>query len=1339
MNKSKLSLPFHISQTEDNITIKSSKKKELFNSTLPNIRDKIFNEFFYESYVEKYNEKINLWQNSYLCVKKNYLYLYDKKPKLLDKPKEFLFLNNKITMTFHRKLFKIKHVKCYVVNFKINNDALSKSLIEDNNHNLFISFRTQKNYENFVKVIQNVHKFKQFTNSVSPNQICFTKKEIKNEKKIDSIKMTNRKKMVKNMSNFHTKNRSVNQISIHESLIFSDCMNKDKNQTIEVSGNKRGINNDNEIIYKDNSPFSNRNKNMNSENKSNNSIHNVFTFSKVEDGSNNTNDIKINNSNSTKSSKSNSQINNRINDLSINNNNIFLEKTSIDNSKKNINYFTVKFPENYSKYKSNNIFDTEESSLTVPEIPKFVYSISRKKQKEKEDNLNFKKQRTKSCLGFNIDNIFLQKYDKNLRKEETNVKGFHSFCQPIYTKVIKSNSSNYSRDSKNLPGHKEDHPDNSLFSNNTVNLSLTQTIELNNIEEEKNLNSGSKRKEKTNNSNNMSFGSLKSFKSDSKEKEESNNKDYFEGLNIYSYVDASETIKEKSISDNNPLAVLNIPNIRNQITNVIKQNEEMISENNIEDSDVIFTPRLMEEIQQNEIIAEPNSNNEKKEGTNLTMDLSNNSQITKIDIDSDKNCSNIINTSITNDKKNLRFSNEIKELIQSLETKNQNPNQKQCQIQYENNDMNTKIEENNVINFVNKNNSNNCSINNIKINKDNIHSNAKDNNDIINKSKNDKNNESYISNFGQRIPNDIIKKESNDQNIPNSVNENKLSIPFNTFFEIDLSFYSLDYNYKNLSSDKSTLKELIYKIDNNLLFIYDSNILNLLLKNLKNNIHNDNISTINEFEGNITKNKLLGKIYESLNNKYVKYFILSEMIAIISKKELSKIIVNSIEVYNKKKEINPNEPMINFDEYIYDIFNKYLSRNENNKDYVNLYEKILPNEIQILFGLNVTEGSLINIIKNNIHPYTLFNSMQYHNKIYMNINLETNDFFDYNLLKPFNIKRRQYISPFILEKWKYKASISNHNKNEKIDNILSNNIASSINESLESNSINNYSRDMSNKSLTYILNDKENKLRISLVSKFNNNIYNNNSNICCDFNKKEIKIYEEYKLYEKTEDIQKINLFQNIIININQKEFNSAMKNCEYFLQKYQNSNLFLHPLIYLFIAIINNKIDGFDSAQKYIKKSMKYLTWLFPYQNCFLFYEIEYEYLLIILNNEENIIKNNIENIANIFAQCENLWKKYCENQKNSELKINEIIFKIYFKTTEQDKNNCKYLNDLFYANIKPIMNELEWKKENNKAKHEINLDNYWKIFFEFFKNCPGSGMMIFKDLISLVSFVNN
>ena len=52
------------------------------------------------------------------------------------------------------------------------------------------------------------------------------------------------------------------------------------------------------------------------------------------------------------------------------------------------------------------------------------------------------------------------------------------------------------------------------------------------------------------------------------------------------------------IEDSNPLTSLNVPNIRNQITNVIKENEENISQQESENSDVIFTPRLMEEIQQ---------------------------------------------------------------------------------------------------------------------------------------------------------------------------------------------------------------------------------------------------------------------------------------------------------------------------------------------------------------------------------------------------------------------------------------------------------------------------------------------------------------------------------------------------------------------------------------------------------------------------------------------------------------------------------------------------------------------------------------------------------------------
>ena len=311
MNKTKSSLSFHVSQTEGN----TSSMKKLYNSTLPSIRDKIFNEYYFESYVEKYNEKINVWQNYFLCVKRNYLYLYDKKPKLLDKPKEFLFLNNKITLTFHKKLFKLKAIKWFVVNFRINNDALSKSVIEGNNHNLFISLKTQKNYDTFVKVLDNMIKFKQYTNSVSPNQFGILKKEksvLKNEKKSQDYKKINtERKNNKNFFAFHLKNKSFNQISIQKNLNFSELGNK--NENLINNKDEKNNENDNEIIYKekDYSPCSKNSKSMKSENKKSNSINNVFTFSKVENGSNNINDVKINNSNSTNNSNSYNQRNNK--------------------------------------------------------------------------------------------------------------------------------------------------------------------------------------------------------------------------------------------------------------------------------------------------------------------------------------------------------------------------------------------------------------------------------------------------------------------------------------------------------------------------------------------------------------------------------------------------------------------------------------------------------------------------------------------------------------------------------------------------------------------------------------------------------------------------------------------------------------------------------------------------------------------------------------------------------------------------------------------------------------------------------------------------------------------
>jgi len=1339
MNKSKSSLIFQINQTEGNSNSNKSSIRNAFNSTLPSIHANILNGFFYESFIEKYNEKINLWQKCYLCVKRNYIYLYDKKPKLLDKPKEFLFINNKITLTFHKKLFKMKTIKCFVVNFRINNEALSKSVIEDNNHNLFISFKTQKNFDTFTKVIDNVLKCKHYTNSVSPNQFGIRKeqnlekdeKNEKNEKLSIKNNVSTDKKMKKNLTSFHLKNKSLNEISIRKSLIFSESSSKNKEK------NK----NEKQKIFNDNSQCSNNKINSNSANKTNNSIHNVFTFSKVENLSSNTNNKKLDNSNNNQTfSPNNTKSNNKNSNLNNNEKNIFLEKNNINNSKKKINFFTVNFTENNSKIKNNNIFDRDETnnnifesddtSLTLSRIPKLIYSIRRKREKEKEDILIYKKQRTKSCYGFNINNIFLQKEENpkedKIKKIKIKLKDFHTYSNANPKNKINLNISNYSHKEKNIDINYQENQDNS----DTTNISLpnkNQSI-LNNIEEEKNYTESKSKKE--NNNTNMSFGSLKSFKSESKEEENNenngNNNNDFDGLDIYSYVDDSVTTKNKSNRDSNPLSSLNIPNIRNQITSIIKQSEEeIITQQDNENSDIIFTPRLMEEIQQQEITT-LNSNNKnkyekeiekenEKENENYCKDINNNSKKGKIEITSNQSSSNIINTSITQSKQILRFSNDLNDLLESLNTKKyKKSSEKTNTIQ-----SNHSISDNNDIN-----------INDIYINNSNNNTNEKEKNSISKIS-----NKSLEKSFNYSMKS--VKSNEKEHSINLNKNTFKLSIPFNSFFNVNLNFNFMNFSFDCI--DQSNIKELLYKIDNNLLFIYDSNILYLLLKKIKNHIEFEKFSiTKDEIEGKITKCKILGKIYESLNNKYIKYFILCEMIAMISKKELSKLIITSIEIYNKKKEINQNEPMIDFDEYIYEIFNKYLSRNENNKEYINLYENILPKEIKKIFEIKDSEGSLINAIKQNIHPYTLFNSMQYHNKIYIHINLDNNDFFNYNLLKPFDKNSNHYISPYILEKWKYKSSLNNKNNgnmnmNNEIDLKINNNYNSNntnpINESFDSNG--NYSRDMSNTSLSCIIFDKNNKFRVSLISKSNEPIINNN--ICYGLFKKEKNIYEEYKIYEKTEEIQKINLFQNIILNINQNEINSAMKNCEYFLQKYQNSTLFLHPLIYLCLAFIHNKIDGLDSAQQYIKKSLKYLTWLFPSQNCFLFYEIEFKYLLIILNNEENIIRNNIENITNIFIQCNNLWNKYYNDKKNCELKLYEIIFKIYFKITDNERNDGNFLNDLFYNNIKPLMNELEQKNK------DMNLDCYWKLFIEFFKNCPGCGIMVFNDLIRSVPTVDN
>ena len=713
-----------------NSSIKSLKNGLCCSTTLPNLRNKNFDEFHYESLVEKYNEKINLWQSSYLLLKKNYLYLYDRKPKTTEKPNEYLYLNNKISITFHRRLFKLKAIKNFVVNIKINNEALSHSLIEDNKHNIYLSFKTQTNYINFRKVFDNVLTSKQCSASINNKD---TKEQIKKYK-----------------SYRHLKNKSESHIQIKNNLIKKNqdeiliASNNDKNKSYKSKLNSNSNNNTN-------------NKNNNS--FTNSAVHNnVFTFSKIEC----TNDKNNINSNSSKRSNScntnkRKMFNNLVieeeknimslksNDISSNINNT---NNNMYNSKKCINYFNVNFNENNLKLKyneddsnltnltSNNIFDTDFTPLlplnTTNEINQrpytsLVYSIRRKKEKEKEDvnriSKRKRKHRTNSCFRFKFNNekynnIFLNnnpikeiKEEKKIKTIKIKLKDYHSFNTACPSLNNNMNLSDYSRDEKNI--------NMSLMMNNTGTQEL-MNYSFNEIEEKNSECKSSKSKEKEKEKENdktknntidnteISLGSLKSYKYNdskekSKEKSEENKKeqdnfkqndnDNFEGMNIYSYIDASDMTKNKSnIEDNNPMSLIemkdnneknnseknnknnntdnNITNIRSQISQIIKQKEEMISKNELftndgeddTDTNIIFTSRLREEM------TEPNSNSSKENINNEIIDNNN------TNTSNNEGCSNIINTSNVHCRNHLRFSSDLNDIIQTLEKGNKNNN-----------------------------------------------------------------------------------------------------------------------------------------------------------------------------------------------------------------------------------------------------------------------------------------------------------------------------------------------------------------------------------------------------------------------------------------------------------------------------------------------------------------------------------------------------------------------------------------------------------------------------------------------------------------------------------------
>ena len=202
----------------------------------------------------------------------------------------------------------------------------------------------------------------------------------------------------------------------------------------------------------------------------------------------------------------------------------------------------------------------------------------------------------------------------------------------------------------------------------------------------------------------------------------------------------------------------------------------------------------------------------------------------------------------------------------------------------------------------------------------------------------------------------------------------------------------LSFDDKDKDSRDIKISVLTEKIENSEEYIFDSYLLTQLLK----------------INGLSKKN--LGGLFSKSTRDYIKIQLLTEMIALISKKFLKESVQKSLEVVLQEKDMNKkfftsptHQHSLEF--CIVDIFNTFLGANESSDEF---YTKVLPGylteEFNIIIQLN---------LKSQISIPNLFVIMQHYNKIYFNDNLDIN--FDDQT--PFVAQDIKYISPYYINKW----------------------------------------------------------------------------------------------------------------------------------------------------------------------------------------------------------------------------------------------------------------------------------------------------------------------------------
>ena len=185
------------------------------------------------------------------------------------------------------------------------------------------------------------------------------------------------------------------------------------------------------------------------------------------------------------------------------------------------------------------------------------------------------------------------------------------------------------------------------------------------------------------------------------------------------------------------------------------------------------------------------------------------------------------------------------------------------------------------------------------------------------------------------------------------------------------------------------------------------------------------------------------------------------------------------------------------------------------------------------------------------------------------------------------------------------------------------------------------------------------------------------------------------------------------------KEYSTALKLCDYYVQRYTDT-IYLNSVVYMYLAEIYNEIENVDIAKMFIEKSIHIIKNSFG-ENYF-FYVIYYNYFLIMMKQNDGFIRNNFEQIKDIMKNCEEYSKKYL-GKVDSVITMQKMIFYISYGGKEMSEKEVEHCYNIICECM-----------SNIKKGQAL----YWSLLIDLFKGMKNSKEEIIKDMIKRLCAVN-